>query len=316
MEIVFKLERGLMNSICIEKTRILKLALPYGFEIDKIIIGIPVTDEEAAYVKLMNVGDSVLPSASFGNACRKNAEGYHYADRTKPKAERYVCTNWFHPYGNEDADEVPVDIYRKCYPRVFVPPTEIEFVLYQNSEKQKFIVAEMQAEPNDNLVKVAVNMFLEVYGKCYVYSDQPVVAERIKTTRRNWVILPPGKRPSEHLSDIIRTNGGGGSSRFELKRLETVEEYAFSEQVAGTNGFSGYYAYVHKSCCVFESATYGNATYIIPYENWEVLSQKTKKELFDSGHVLKKIVHMKTWEDEFRRFMAEMKIDSRKEKKC
>lgn len=40
---------------------------------------------------------------------------------------------------------------------------------------------------------------------------------------------------------------------------------------------------------------YGNATYIVPKENWEVLSQKTKKELFDENIVIEKLVHNAKW---------------------
>lgn len=53
-----------------------------------------------------------------------------------------------------------------------------------------------------------------------------------------------------------------------------------------------------------ESAIYGNATYIIPKENWEILSQKTKKELFDENKVIGKIDHTDKWKqnvsDKFR----------------
>lgn len=45
------------------------------------------------------------------------------------------------------------------------------------------------------------------------------------------------------------------------------------------------------SHCVLESALYGNATYIIPKENWEVLSQKMKKELLDEKIVIEKVIH-------------------------
>lgn len=58
-------------------------------------------------------------------------------------------------------------------------------------------------------------------------------------------------------------------------------------KVSGKNGYD--------KCCVLESAIYGNATYIIPKENWEILSQKTKKELFDENKVIGKIDHTAKW---------------------
>ena len=55
-----------------------------------------------------------------------------------------------------------------------------------------------------------------------------------------------------------------------------MEMYNATTMVEGVNGFKGYYAYLYDNYCVLESAFYGNATYIIPKDNWEELSQKTK----------------------------------------
>lgn len=47
--------------------------------------------------------------------------------------------------------------------------------------------------------------------------------------------------------------------------------------------------HIFSNHCVLESAIYGNATYIIPKENWEVLSQKTKQELINERLVIEKL---------------------------
>ena len=82
---------------------------------------------------------------------------------------------------------------------------------------------------------------------------------------------------------------------YEVYRLEHIEEYDYDEVVEGINGFAGYYAYLFNKHCVFESAKYGNATYIVPRHNWEYLSQRTKKELFEEGEVENKIIHNSQW---------------------
>ena len=86
--------------------------------------------------------------------------------------------------------------------------------------------------------------------------------------------------------------------------LQSTEKYNSEKIVEGINGFKGYYAFIFSKCCVLESAIYGNATYIIPKENWEILSQKTKKELFDENKVIGKIDHTAKWKqtvsDKFR----------------
>lgn len=74
-----------------------------------------------------------------------------------------------------------------------------------------------------------------------------------------------------------------------------MEMYNATTIVEGVNGFKGYYAYLYENHCVLESAFYGNATYIIPKDNWEELSQKTKRELLDERKLLGKIDHTEKW---------------------
>ena len=89
-----------------------------------------------------------------------------------------------------------------------------------------------------------------------------------------------------------------------------MEQYKSEEIVQGINGFFGYFVYVFKDCCVLESAIYGNATYIIPKENWEELSKKTKKELFDNKLLIAKIIHTANWEHEIRNLMKNLEKQS------
>ena len=100
--------------------------------------------------------------------------------------------------------------------------------------------------------------------------------------------------PSKHLKMKLY-NEGERTDTYSIYRLECIEKYGPKEVVEGINGFKGYYAYIYDEYCVLESALYGNATYIIPVENWEELSQKTKKELLDEGKVVDKIVHTSKW---------------------
>lgn len=293
-----------MSNYCIRKTRIQSLKLPKGYERDKIIIGIPVKNNEDAKVGLKNIGDTVLPSSVFGKTCEKNAYGYFYTDKTQPKQNRYVATIWIQPWGNDYASPVPADIYRDCYPKVEVPPTEIEFSLTNDKLGNKYIVAILTQDIRSNKLEETVNMFLEIFGFCYIYSDDLEIDTAIRH-RCNWEILPPGEKPSIHLQKQLQ-NQGKNTDTFDVDRLKTLEKYKVEQIVEGINGFNGYYAYVFSSICVLESAIYGNATYIIPKNNWEQLSQKTKKELLDSKQVIYKIVHTEKWNREIRQVLKKL----------
>ena len=293
-----------MSNYSIRKSRIQSLKLPKGYELTKINIGIPVKNEEDCKVGLKRIGDTILPSASFGRTCDKNANGYSYTDNTQPKANRYVTTIWVQPWGNEYASPKAVDIYRDCYPKVEVPPTEIEFSLVNDKLGNKYIVANLTQDIRNNYIKETVNMFLEIFGFCNIYSDDL----EIDTTNRhrcNWEILPPGEKPSIHLQRQLQ-NEGKSIDTFDVDRLQTLEQYKVEQIVEGINGFNGYYAYVFSNICVLESAIYGNATYIIPKNNWEQLSQKTKKELLDSKQVIEKIIHTEKWNREIRQVLRRL----------
>ena len=275
----------------------------YSYDIDKIQIGIPVICDEAKKVGLIKNGDVVLPSGIFGAQCRRNAYGYSYADKSKPKERRYVSTNWVHPFGNTNASEVAVDIYRPCWPQVEVPPYGIELQLFRSKDGQLYVIVVLTDEIRANYLKEAVNILLEIYGVCYIFDGEIQLDYSSKRQRCNWEMLPPGEMPSRHIKKQLGERGEK-TDTYDIFRLEYMEKYNSEKIVEGINGFKGYYAFIFSKCCVLESAIYGNATYIIPKENWEILSQKTKKELFYENKVIGKIDHTAKWKqnvsDKFR----------------
>lgn len=283
-----------MSHFIIKKSKIIKLQLPKGYDIGKINIGIPITNDEHKKLGLTSIGDTVLPSSDFGLVCEKNANGYSITDKTKPKENRYVSTIWVQPFGNDYASPVPADIYRDCYPKVEIPPTEIEISLVEDKDKIKYLIANISPQIRELHIKEAVNIFLEIFGYCYIYGDNLEYDNKIKRQRCNWEILPPGEKPSEHLRKQLNKRGEN-TDTFDVDRLETLERYKVEKVVEGINGFMGYYAYIFSKHCVLESAIYGNATYIIPKENWEILSQKTKQELINENLVIEKIIHRESW---------------------
>ena len=288
-----------------EQTRIRQLTLPTSFDTNKIQIGIPVDADEAMLVGLHNVGESVLPSPDFGCVSRRNAHGYEYADKSRPKENRYVNTIWVQPFGNYYASSTLIDVYKPCYPTIIVPPTEIELVLYETTEKRQFVLADLTTDIRNNHLVDVVNLFLEIYGRCYIF-DEEIDVKPIKNRRRcNWELLPPGENPSAHLVRQLEKQGAPHET-FDVNRLYELERYDVEFVAEGINGFGGYYAYVFKKHCVLESAAYGNATYIIPKENWEILSQRTKQELLNENLVVAKIVHTSYWKYEIRKVIRKL----------
>lgn len=283
-----------MEQYCIKGKRIRNLCIPKAYDLNKIQIGIPVTDDEAEKVGLFKAGNIVLPSGMFGPQSRKNAYGYTYADKTKEKERRYITTNWVYPYGNTEASKVAADIYRECYPKIEVEPYGIEMQLFENENNQQFVIINMTDEIRKQYMKEAINLLLEIYGVCYVYNGVVGFENTIKRRRCNWEMLPPGEMPSRHVEKQLKAMHQS-TDTYDIERLNYVETYNALEMVEGINGFKGYYAYLYENYCVLESAFYGNATYIIPKDNWEELSQRTKRELIDEKKLVGKIDHNEKW---------------------
>ena len=297
-----------MSQYCITQKRIIKFKLPEGYEPDKIQIGVPVTEDNVNKISLKTVEDTILPSGKHGATCRRNAYGYSYPDKEQEKINRYISTNHIYPFGNKNAQAISVDIYKDCYPRIDVPPMEINLVLFEQDNGQRYIIADLTPDIRSNFLKESVNIFLEIYGMCYIFEEE-IKIDNIKRRKRiNWELLPPGIKPSEHLFNQFKKQVDKDVS-FNLSRQQFIEKYKYIEVVEGINGFQGYYAYIFQKYCVLESAIYGNATYIIPCENWQILSQQTKQELTDANIVINKIIHTTEWENKIKNTFENLNIN-------
>ncbi len=298
-----------MSQYCITNKRIVKVNIPDKYDINALQLGIPVTDNEAMIVGLHEVGDVVLPSGTYGPVSKKNAYGYEFSDKNSPKKYRYVSTNMIYPYGKTNLSMVSIDIYKKCYPKVYVNSYSIELQLYLDKDGNKYVIVRMTDMIRKKYLKEAINLMLEIYGKCYIY-DGVIEADNTTIIKRcNWEILPPGVMPSKHVKKMQEVIGKE-PYKFDIERLSYIEKYNISTVVQGINGFRGYFAFLFEKYCVLESAFYGNATYIIPKDNWEKLSQKTKKELIDEKSIVSKIDHNSKWEQNIEKIFEKLDIKS------
>ena len=264
-----------------------------GIDLDRICIWEPITEEKAEEVGFRKKGDRIVPSANLGRVCYKNVNGYTYPDKKRPKERRVVSSRYIYPFGNENANEVLVDITRECYPQINVNPFEIE-IEYLEDTDGIYVSVVCDEKVKMYYIKEAVNIMLELFGGCYISDDGRRVSHT-KRTRVNWKLLPKGERPSEHIKKCISTDDIH-LNRFIYSRLNYIERYEVDEIVVGINSFQGYYGYLMKEYCILESAVYGNATYIIKRENWEEQTKKSKGELLKKLKVVAKIEHTKNWE--------------------
>lgn len=84
-----------------------------------------------------------------------------------------------------------------------------------------------------------------------------------------------------------------------MARLTAVGEKKPDFVAIGIGGFEGYtvFGFVQKGLCVLESPQVNNATYVLPLESWEAVSQMTKAQILDSNAHKARIVHTRSWFD-------------------
>ncbi len=283
--------------------------LPEG---TKIIPGLAISNEmkdillKIGFTKDLNEGETVLPPSDFGPICRFNAEGKYIKHKDQPMETVYrqvewTWEQWAGYWGTETHSKI-VDVPYKRYPRTLIPPPSVELSIVQNSEGQKYIVApecELNFQKPDSLLH-SINIFLEIFGRCEILSEnlEGYIIKNLK--RLNWKILPPGRWPWEKVEKEVSPLVKKTSEQNQIViryRLKTITAFSPEFVAIGQAGFSGYliFGFPQKNLYVLESLYSGNATYVFE-EDWEELSKLTKAEILQGNLQKDRIIHRENWE--------------------
>lgn len=294
----------------IQKKRIFSIDFIEDEQLEKIKIGIHVTKQE--YIKLgiqeFKEGLIIQPSPNIGINCKRNVYGESFPDKTQPKIKKAIGTRYWElqDWGGHWHSGYS-DIIRDVYPRIEITPQNIEFILVKNFENEEFIIANIIEKDREN-IKFTINLFLEIFGFCEIFNDDlELLTSKTKYTRCNWTILPPGvKAKIEEKRNKEKLKNKQKAKSFNQYRLDILDSYKPEIVSTGNGGFYGYYAFLFKNTCFLESGMYGNATYIIPKENWESLSMLSKDELIHTKKVINKVIHNQDWEQEIHILMKKL----------
>lgn len=253
-------------------------------------------------------GLCLLLPANKGAACRRNAEGYNIIHRDQPMeiAYRQVEWHWTQFIGRNDSEEKSkvVDVPYRRYPRTPVLPYSIEIEIKVREDGQVFVVAGPFSN-DDGQVYVATNtanMLREALGGFEVLGKDLSNWVSAPIRRLHWQLLPPGNNPWETarpaLEKMVERAPAGNQSVL-LARLAAVGEKKPDFVAIGIGGFSGYsvFGFARQKLCVLECPQVNNATYVLPMESWEVVSQMTKAQILDSKSHKARIVHTRGWFD-------------------
>lgn len=263
-------------------------------KIRQVKLTIPITDH---LLKKLGLKEKPKNWASFlpqvcGPVSRYNAEGGYIIHKDLPKEPRIINTvDWHWTDWNGTHYSRLVDIKKDCYPRDIVQPPAIELVI----NNDEFEIPNINVE-NSLMLKHCINLCLELAGSCEVLKeDGSSILPNIK--RVNWEILPPGQYPFQKIREFIHKRTQEKIKiPFDVFRFDYLESKKPIEIWRGLGGFSNYFVYIYPhNLIIIDSLKYANATYVVD-QNWEEISQKTKKEILDNHLHKQRIIHTKSWE--------------------
>ncbi len=245
-------------------------------------------------------GTSLVP-AEQGRFTNYNLNGKNIVRKDLPKENRLIntfCWKWKLWDGEEREDYV--DIYKDCYPRQYInPPLEEVYFL----KEKKCIVSKKIAKTDKLTLLHTVNMFLEIFGECYLTNNLENI---IPIKKVPWIIFPQGKKGdySTLTGKDLCPNYAKFSKRtqqFIDDRTEFLKSYNPKTIYTGESSFRNYlvFEYPHKKLTILESNSLDNATYIFD-KDWKEYSKLTKGEVLAGKFQKARIFHHKTWFDKMR----------------
>lgn len=287
---------------------------------DRIVIGVSDIERfrEAllmiGFSETLEVGQTILPAATFGPVSSFNAEGKYIKHKDQPMETAYRQIEWhwteFHgPYDRVEQSDIR-DVPYQRYPRTFVEPPGVEMTIQSTSSKYSIITGPKIefASGNDRVVAHMINLFLEIFGECQFFTEKLDTLFKAPIKRLNWRILPPGQHPWPYLrkeiDEVLKDVPDGNRPVIEY-RMETINAFEPDFAAIGEGGFRGYVVLGFKKTGVFvcESLLYGNATYVFD-KAWEELTKKTKGEILSDNLQSDRIIHIKGWDDKVHRLLT------------
>lgn len=259
----------------------------------------PLTGDQAAMLGFEDIplaGASIVPSAE-GPATFFNARGKEIIRNDLPMItkSRTINTSWKDWHGHTHHGTQTRSY--EAYPREHIAPPG-EFLTAVDIAGGIAMATRVidRTEPEESIAHL-LNIYLECFPGFEIVD--PSLAAPVRVQKINWRILPPGKFPFEramqaldsYLDQLTDSDRAVATSR-----IRTITRHEPDFMAVGLGGFSEYivFGFTRRHRYVFESPESGNATYIFRNE-WEAVSQLTKREILQEQLQEARIIHTSRW---------------------
>ncbi|MGL1935313.1 MAG: hypothetical protein OCD01_09840 [Fibrobacterales bacterium] len=203
----------------------------------------------------------------------------------------------------------------------FIPPRhntiKIE-LLKSKSDKHLFMftiseVIDKSSNDYEDRLFDCINVMQENVYNCGVESAIISADDYLKTYNVAWEIFPPGTK--EEFITRIQAKSGRTLTHEESCILE--DRYDFfatlgaGELIIGNSHFQRYIgAKIQDDLVVFENIQHGNALYIM-YEDWQLLSQKSRIDLLSGscGDKFDRVIHTGDWKGKVKKLIKSRAIN-------
>ncbi|MDP9141715.1 MAG: hypothetical protein M3O62_13085 [Pseudomonadota bacterium] len=244
-------------------------------------------------------GDQILPG-TMGRFTNFNANGKVIVRKDLPKVPEsfMVWRRWNDWHGNPHSGVQyrTMDIYHRQ--RIPAPFEYLTAVSTADGMLFSSRVLSIDDDLEENIVHV-LNVFLEIFQTLTISPIDLQVQSAVNVRKLHWKILPPGQHPFDlsrkEVSDFVQTIGAEHRTIVE-HRIEHIAQHKPDFLAIGVGGFSDYivFGFNARALYVLESPALGNATYVFQ-NDWETISQLTKKQVISEGLHHARIVHNRAW---------------------
>lgn len=214
---------------------------------------------------------------------------------------------------------------RQVYPRDFYPPKQVNLTVDLLEKRGSVFIVKFAIDqvinrrtpnfPQDLLYNL--NLLQENVGAADVFPSAATLADYAATVHVEWQLLPPGSVDEVLHAMLAGKKPVSAAEHGLMKERTTVLSQLRPEAfITGTDGFQRYFgAKFGDDFVVFENVRYGNAIYVM-YEEWQVLSQKSRVELLAGDpDSFERIIHQPGWIDKLKAEVAAYRRRKRREQR-
>lgn len=273
---------------------------------DQFVVGVQVDDsslkERFDRLEITNSVEAFSPKISNGINAERNILGEFRPDKSQPKEIAYRAHHWKLKDWGGNWHEGTTPIAYQRYPRIFIEPYSVKFVMNTLATGEKILIANSTFQKDRltnqelTLVKFIVNLLVEAVGKAEIFPLDSVTEKPVRIIKTvDWRIIPKGERIWDFVKSGIEHVSKSEKTMIK-ERFEVLESYLPDEMYKGLDSYTGYvvFYYKNKGLYIFDSIIYGQATYVFD-GNWKEVSQLTKKQIIDNQIAKARIVHNKHW---------------------